>query len=238
MRTSTTHRTQRITRVGFTVAMERKSGTDFRLPWLAALLLTVGTAAAMVAAGALVRQARTPAHLPALPFVAEAINALGVAGIHMFAPLTAEAQEAAAIAAAGGRLTDFGYDADGMRPRLVAFMGEVRAAGNVSAVGRQVLGQHVQRILAARLQSTAVHSDAAQSAAIHAQRIDRPVVVLGWPRSGTTAFHRLLAALPVFRGLKYYESQYPSGVPGSNVSAGMYAAGGSAEDPREQIVSR
>ena len=93
---------------------------------------------------------------------------------------------------------------------------------------------YVVHMLANRLQRRAVLSNPTHAAEIHAQRINRPVVVLGLFRSGTTALHRILSAMPTLRGIKYYELMYFAGLHGHNVSAGAYAD--RSQDPRLPVV--
>jgi hypothetical protein len=46
------------------------------------------------------------------------------------------------------------------------------------------------------------------------ERIDRPMVVTGEPRSGTTLMHALMAVDPDARALRFWEVMYPSPPPG------------------------
>ncbi len=64
---------------------------------------------------------------------------------------------------------------------------------------------------------------------IHDERIDRPVVVAGLPRTGTTHLHNLLAADPALRSLPYWESLEPVLPEAERVAV---AAG--APDPRPE----
>jgi hypothetical protein len=64
---------------------------------------------------------------------------------------------------------------------------------------------------------------------IHDERIDRPVVVAGLPRTGTTHLHNLLAADPALRSLPYWESLEP--VLPEEVRA---AVAGGVPDPRPE----
>jgi len=47
-----------------------------------------------------------------------------------------------------------------------------------------------------------------------AQRIDRPIVICGLPRTGTTHLHNLMSADPALRSLPYWESLEPVVAPG------------------------
>ena len=44
---------------------------------------------------------------------------------------------------------------------------------------------------------------------IHEIRIDRPIIICGLPRTGTTHLHNLMAADPGLRSLPYWESLEP-----------------------------
>jgi hypothetical protein len=53
---------------------------------------------------------------------------------------------------------------------------------------------------------------------IAAEQVEAPVVILGLPRTGTTHLHNLLAELPAFRSLPYWESLEP--IPPADVRLG------------------
>jgi hypothetical protein len=62
---------------------------------------------------------------------------------------------------------------------------------------------------------------------IHEQRIERPIIVAGLPRSGTTHLLNLMAADPRLRSLPLWESYEPVPMPGEKAS-------GDNDDPRFQ----
>ena len=210
------------------------------LPFLAAckiLAVLALLATAALIARAVKRRADTPHYQPRLPIVGEVINELGSWGVPIAPTPSVEGYEAAAIRRAGGQLTDFGYDFDNLRPLLSDFVDDLNSQ-HVSELGRVLYDEFMSRLLASRLQSMALLSNPATAAKIEAQRIDRPVVVLGLPRSGTTAFHRILSAVPAFRGVKYFEVMYPSGLPGDAVHGGIYSSSSGVTDPRLEVVTR
>lgn len=74
------------------------------------------------------------------------------------------------------------------------------------------LGRVTARNDTARLVRTQIklNLELARSPEILATRLPRPVYVIGWPRTGTTLLHTLLAQDPAHRGLLYYEGFDPA----------------------------
>jgi hypothetical protein len=93
--------------------------------------------------------------------------------------------------------------------------------GGLVSLHTQLVGLLRNRLLLEQLLNT--HPE------IHDERIDRPVVVAGLPRTGTTHLHNLLAADPALRSLPYWESLEPV-LPEAERAA--VAAG--APDPRPE----
>lgn len=89
--------------------------------------------------------------------------------------------------------------------------------GRVSASG-MVTGLLVNRLLLTDL--LARHPE------IHDVRIERPMVIAGLPRTGTTHLHNLISADPALRSLPYWESMQPVPLPAEAELAGTDA------DPR------
>jgi hypothetical protein len=54
-----------------------------------------------------------------------------------------------------------------------------------------------------------VHDELTRHPRIHLLRVDRPIVIAGLPRTGTTHLHNLMAADPALRSLPYWESLEP-----------------------------
>jgi len=102
--------------------------------------------------------------------------------------------EAAARLAGHDDFGDRDYEA-GMRV-LLAAMDEDMALNDATRIYGQNL---VIGALAARL-----HTQAGWNAfpEVRGRRIDRPVIIIGKPRTGTTALHRLLALDPQFQGVE------------------------------------
>lgn len=100
-----------------------------------------------------------------------------------------------------------------------------REEAQLSFLGRLAAQHHLQRLLEARL---AVEADRARNPAIAGERISRPLVIFGLPRSGTTLLHRLLALDPDNRAPRIWEVTAPSPPPGP----------ASDDDPRIARVDR
>ena len=142
---------------------------------------------------------------PTYPPVAQPIrDALGAYGA------TLELVPAAMLTAAAERtgLTDFGDPA--FRERLDVLCASLREEAGLSDVGvaivfEQVVGNLVNRL---RLEAlVAAHPE------IEDVVIDRPIVICGLPRTGTTHLHNLIAADPAIRYLPYWESLEPFPAP-------------------------
>jgi sulfotransferase family protein len=96
----------------------------------------------------------------------------------------------------------------------------------LSAGGRESLGKLAQRNLQTRLQ---VHETLRQFPEIAEVRLPRIVRIVGFPRSGTTLLHQLMAAVPGRRALLRWELVAPVPPP----DAATYAC-----DPRIERVGR
>lgn len=109
------------------------------------------------------------------------------------------------------RLEDFGDPA--FRPRLDVLCRSLREQAELSDAGtalafEQVVGHLVNRL---RLESLIAEHPEIEDVAI-----DRPIVIAGLPRTGTTHLHNLIAADPAIRYLPYWESLEPFPVPGED----------------------
>lgn len=118
-----------------------------------------------------------------------------------FADLEAELHR---VAVETTRLEDFG-DPDyliGLRVLLRAFDTDPQ----LTEIGRQFAYGTVLGTLTARLhtqQGWSQHRETLQ------QRIERPLVITGIPRTGTTALHKLLSMDPQFQGLERWLTETP-----------------------------
>ena len=121
-----------------------------------------------------------------------------------------------------------GFDDFGPAPLvepLQVLLSAYREEAQLSFLGRLSARRHLQRLLEARL---AVEADRVRIPAIAEERISRPLVIFGLPRSGTTLLHRLLALDPDNSVPRVWEATAPSPPPGP----------ASENDPRIARVDR
>jgi hypothetical protein len=111
---------------------------------------------------------------------------------------------AEAIAAA--RVGDDLDDTDGFEGRLVAHVAAIEADEGLTQLARSSLRQRVVRLLRNRLSLTDLIKRYPE---IESIPIEKPFIVVGMPRSGTTHLVNLIAADPRRRALPYWESQDP-----------------------------
>jgi hypothetical protein len=122
-----------------------------------------------------------------------------------------EFSEAAVLEAARRRsgLSDFG--ADDFRARLRVWLQAVDEDEGLNALGRLGVHANCVRYLANRLRFTELWKRHPEIAEVE---IERPIIVVGLPRSGTTHLVNLIAADSRLRSLPYWESLEPVPVPG------------------------
>jgi hypothetical protein len=119
-------------------------------------------------------------------------------------PLESTALMAAATARTGG-LTDFG-DAS-FRPALDRMLQSVREEAQMTESGKAQFANRVLESLSNRL---TLEAYCAKHPQILAERIERPVIIVGLPRTGTTMLHRVLARDPRFYTMAWWEARFPS----------------------------
>lgn len=134
--------------------------------------------------------------------------------------LTVDAVLGAAVAATG--LDDFGPD--DFRDRLDLWLSEMDADEERTGLGRLGFFGDCVRYAKNRLR---IHELLKRHPEIHDVKIEKPVIVIGLPRSGTTHLVNLLAADQRFRSMPLWESYEP--VPDPHESAGADGV-----DPRWQ----
>ncbi|OBI38379.1 sulfotransferase [Mycobacterium sp. E2238] len=113
-------------------------------------------------------------------------------------------------------------DVDGFGDRLAAHVAAIEADEGLRQLTRASLRQRVVRLLRNRLSLTELLKRYPE---IEAIPIERPFIVVGMPRSGTTHLVNLIAADPRRRALPYWESQEP--IPARGQGPGI-----SGVDPR------
>lgn len=102
-------------------------------------------------------------------------------------------------------------DGDGVTTRIAAYVAAIEADDGLTQLIRGTLRARIVRLLRNRLSLTAL---LARYSEIESIEIERPFIVVGMPRSGTTHLVNLLAADPRRRALPYWESRDPLPLPG------------------------
>jgi Sulfotransferase family len=97
-------------------------------------------------------------------------------------------------------------DTDGFADRLNAHVAAIEADAGLTQLTRASLRQRVVRLLRNRLSLTELIKRYPE---IESIPIEKPFIVVGMPRSGTTHLVNLIAADPRRRALPYWESQEP-----------------------------
>jgi Sulfotransferase family len=99
---------------------------------------------------------------------------------------------------------DFGDDS--FREGLEVLTESLAAEADLTELGEEILGLRFRMLLANRLRVEGVyrmHPD------IAGQAVEGPLVIIGLPRTGTTALSQLVAADPQIRSLRLWESSDP-----------------------------
>ena len=104
---------------------------------------------------------------------------------------------------------DFG-DADGWRENLSRLVDDMVAEADLSPIGVEVAAADVILPLRNRLQITKWRND---NPAVASQRVERPIIIIGQPRTGTTILYDLLAQDPELRAPLTWEVDHPFPVP-------------------------
>jgi hypothetical protein len=122
----------------------------------------------------------------------------------MAADISLEPDALMAAAAAETGLDDFG--ADDFRERLDVLCDALRTEAGLGGPG--IVSAYAQ--LVALLKNRLLVEDLLRRhPEIHDVEIERPIVICGLPRTGTTHLHNLIAADPALRSLPYWESLEP-----------------------------
>jgi len=138
---------------------------------------------------------------PRFPADAEGIRTAMTA---MGADLHLEPDELLAAAAEQTGLDDFGDPR--FREPLTVLCGALRTEAGLSPAGVTTTWSQLVTLLKNRL---LVEDVLKRHPEIHALRIERPIVIAGLPRTGTTHLHNLMSADPALRSLPYWESLEP-----------------------------
>lgn len=102
-------------------------------------------------------------------------------------------------------------EADGVTGRITAYVAAIEADDGLTQLIRGTLRARIVRLLRNRL---SLHELLKRFPEIETIEIEKPFIVVGMPRSGTTHLVNLLAADPRRRALPYWESREPMPLPG------------------------
>jgi len=138
---------------------------------------------------------------PRWPFAFRTINFVGRALVPLIS-LDEENLIKAARKKTG--LTDFGDES--FRERMRILLSSVHADANPSPFGRFAARQFMLQLLSNRL---LIQDTVNRHPEILKQPIERPIIIAGLPRTGTTHLHHLLSRDPNLRYLPYWESLEP-----------------------------
>jgi NAD(P)-dependent dehydrogenase (short-subunit alcohol dehydrogenase family) len=150
---------------------------------------------------------------PKRPLVARAVNLIGRrpelarARGRALPPLDKAALMSAAAKRTG--LLDFGDPA--FEEPLAVLLESLDREARLHPLGLRIMRARVIAMLENRLRIEALYKAHPE---IEAVRIDRPIVIAGLQRTGTTVLHRLLAADPQARALMSWEALHPAPLPG------------------------
>jgi hypothetical protein len=143
--------------------------------------------------------------LSTLPPRFRLINSLGrslrATGLNIL-PLNEERLCKAAVRQTG--LSDFGHDY--FREGLRKLCESAEQDANLNIVGRFGLKEAIEQQLANRLKLVEIEKQAPE---LFQRPLQPPLIVLGFPRSGTTLLHRLLALDPAGRAIPLWELSSP-----------------------------
>ena len=149
---------------------------------------------------------------PRLPFALRALNALGGPIVRRAASLDLDQLLATAQARTG--LSEYGDP--GFREPLGVLLVALERDAHLSALGRIASRGLVLQLLANRLR---IEDLLRRHPEIEHEKIERPLVIAGLPRTGTTHLHNLISQDPSLRSLSYWESLEPVDDPREKPSA-------------------
>jgi hypothetical protein len=106
----------------------------------------------------------------------------------------------------------YGLADEGLRQRVAGMIDRINEGGPYSVDQIDAMRRQLQRLLATRLRLAA---DRIQYPGISQEEIDRPIFIVGFPRSGTTLLHSLLAEDPEALAPQSWHTHTPSPPPGA-----------------------
>lgn len=105
----------------------------------------------------------------------------------------------------------WGLAGAGLRDRLGQLVEAVQGSGRLNEANAAQAHNQLQMLLHRRLR---MEADIQRAPAILEERIERPVFVIGYARTGTTLLHALLAQDPASRAPTWWQTHEPSPPPG------------------------
>ncbi|HXW38101.1 MAG TPA: sulfotransferase, partial [Acidimicrobiales bacterium] len=99
---------------------------------------------------------------------------------------------------------DFG--GNGWREGLERLVDALNREADLTELGHSILGSRLEMLLTNRLRVVAT---VRANPAIEDEEVEGPLVIIGLPRTGTTALSNLLAADPQIRSVRLWESSDP-----------------------------
>jgi hypothetical protein len=133
-----------------------------------------------------------------------AVDEIRAAMAAMSADLRLEPDQLLAAAVDQTGLSDFGDES--FRERLIVLCGALRTEAGLSPAGVTSAWSQLVQLLKNRL---LVEDVLKRHPEVHDVPIDRPIVIAGLPRTGTTHLHNLMSVDPALRSLPYWESLEP-----------------------------
>ncbi|MDH3685389.1 MAG: sulfotransferase [Myxococcales bacterium] len=141
---------------------------------------------------------------PRLPFAVRALNAIARPVSGRLAALSLDPEALLALARANTGLEDFGPGV--WRHGLRVLSESLEAEADLTPLGRFIARQEIVAFLENRLQIRDWH---ARHPEIGDERIERPIVIMGMARTGTSILHDLLAEDPANRVPLTWEVERP-----------------------------
>lgn len=109
-------------------------------------------------------------------------------------------------------LEDFGSPP--LTPALPILLKSLEQEAELHPLGRGLMRLHLRDLLETRLRLTKLWK--ARAEAMAAQRLEKPVFIVGMPRSGSTFLHELLVEDPAHRAPRVWEVMYPLAATGED----------------------
>ncbi len=115
-------------------------------------------------------------------------------------------------------LDDFGSPS--LEPALSILLSSLEREADLHALGRMLIRIHLRGLLETRLRLTAAWKGRLLD--LREQPIEKPIFIVGMPRSGSTFLHELLAEDPGLRAPRVWEVMFPVPAPGSSPRAAAH----------------